>query len=295
MTSPSNLNLHDPADDGVIMTSSPTKAPRKSATTPKKGRSTSASAVASTVSPSVPKPIAKKATTKKSTASKTVAKKATAPKTVAKKATTKRAPVKKAPKVAAVSPHQARNPPLNLPKDPFLFEILDLAHRTDEIEGKANVLRTYRCNSLVQLCVWNYDEILESALPEGEMPNFEEEGCAAPMYYQGYLESSVPLQLRKIYKEATFNLGTADPTQMSSLRKNDKNFFRFVKGGDSAITNRTRERLFLNLYKSLHPLEGQILALVKDKKLHTVYDIPWEAVKLAYPDIRWNHPNRQPR
>jgi hypothetical protein len=46
--------------------------------------------------------------------------------------------------------------------------------------------------------------------------------------------------------------------------------------------------MFINLLEGLHPLEAEILILVKDKKLQDKYSITKEIVSEAYPDIVWN-------
>ena len=45
--------------------------------------------------------------------------------------------------------------------------------------------------------------------------------------------------------------------------------------------------MFINILQGLHPLESEILILVKDKKLQTKYKITQEIVAEAYPDIKW--------
>ena len=48
-----------------------------------------------------------------------------------------------------------------------------------------------------------------------------------------------------------------------------------------------RETMFINILQGLHPLEAEIVCLVKDKKLQSKYKITKEIVSEAYPDIRW--------
>ena len=48
-----------------------------------------------------------------------------------------------------------------------------------------------------------------------------------------------------------------------------------------------RETMFINILQGLHPLEAEIVCLVKDKKLETKYKITKEIVFQAYPDIKW--------
>jgi hypothetical protein len=45
--------------------------------------------------------------------------------------------------------------------------------------------------------------------------------------------------------------------------------------------------MFINVLEGLHPLEAEILILVKDKKLQTKYKITKEIVSQSYPDIKW--------
>jgi hypothetical protein len=45
--------------------------------------------------------------------------------------------------------------------------------------------------------------------------------------------------------------------------------------------------MFINILQGLHPLEAEILCLVKDKKLGEKYKITKEIVSLAFPDIQW--------
>ncbi len=48
-----------------------------------------------------------------------------------------------------------------------------------------------------------------------------------------------------------------------------------------------RETMFIQILEGLHPLEAELLILVKDKKLSTKYKITKEIVAEAYPDIIW--------
>ena len=45
--------------------------------------------------------------------------------------------------------------------------------------------------------------------------------------------------------------------------------------------------MFINLIRGLHPLEAEILCLVKDKKLGEKYKITKEIVSEAFPEIIW--------
>ena len=53
------------------------------------------------------------------------------------------------------------------------------------------------------------------------------------------------------------------------------------------MNNIRRETMFINILEGLHPLEAEIITLVKDKQLETKYKITKEIVSQAYPDIHW--------
>jgi hypothetical protein len=41
------------------------------------------------------------------------------------------------------------------------------------------------------------------------------------------------------------------------------------------------------MLQGLHPLEAELVCLVKDKNLTNKYKVSWDNVKEAYPDILW--------
>jgi len=82
------------------------------------------------------------------------------------------------------------------------------------------------------------------------------------------------------------SLGSQDQGR-SSIRKEYTKFYNFVKGGNDGLSSLRRETMFINVLEGLHPLEAEILCLVKDKKLETKYKITKEIVSQAYPDIKW--------
>ena len=48
-----------------------------------------------------------------------------------------------------------------------------------------------------------------------------------------------------------------------------------------------RETMFIQILEGLHPLDAEILCLVKDKELQRKYKITKQMVADAYPDITW--------
>ena len=53
------------------------------------------------------------------------------------------------------------------------------------------------------------------------------------------------------------------------------------------MSSMRRETMFINVLEGLHPLEAEIICLVKDKKLSDKYKITKDIVSEAYPDIQW--------
>ena len=173
---------------------------------------------------------------------------------------------------------------LQLPNPPLAFEVLDLASKQRSVNKKVEVLKTYEHVSLKMLLLWNFDESVQSALPDGEVPyeSYDEQTSSS-----GTLSKKIDLETRKMYETGSFSIGNADVQGRTTIRRECKNFYHFVKGGNDAMKNLRRESMFINLLQGLHPLEAEILALVKDKKLESKYKISRSIVEEAYPDIVW--------
>ena len=171
-----------------------------------------------------------------------------------------------------------------LPNPPLAFEVLDLASKQRSVNKKVEVLKTYEHVSLKMLLLWNFDMSVQSALPDGEVPyeSYDEQTSSS-----GTLSKKIDLETRKMYETGSFSIGNADVQGRTTIRRECKNFYHFVKGGNDAMKNLRRESMFINLLQGLHPLEAEILALVKDKKLESKYKISRSIVEEAYPDIVW--------
>ena len=169
----------------------------------------------------------------------------------------------------------------SIPPNPFIFEILDLVSKQRSKAKKVEVLKEYEHDSLKSLFIWNFDETVISLLPEGEVPYGDADDQSV---YSGTLSEN----LAKEAKGGESATGQdMDGRGKSSLRREYKNLYHFVKGGNDSLNNIRREMMFINLLRGLHPREAQLLCLVKDKKLQTQYKITHEHVKEAYPDISW--------
>lgn len=173
---------------------------------------------------------------------------------------------------------------LELPKNPFVFEVLDLASKQRSKAKKIEVLKKYRDNGLVAVLIWNFDETITSLLPEGEVPysGFEDQTKS-----NGGLTTKITEEVRRMHETDSFSMGSSDKNGHTTIRREFKNFYHFLKGGNPGLSAIRRETMFINILEGLHPLEAEIICLVKDKKLTDKYKITKEIVSEAYPDITW--------
>ena len=145
---------------------------------------------------------------------------------------------------------------VKLPPNPFIHEILDLVSEQRTKAKRVDILKEYRDDSLTAILIWNFDDRVQSAVPDGQVP---------------YKENEVPVG-----------------TDHTSLRREWKQLYHFIKGGNDSLSSLRRESMFIQLLEGLHPKEAEIICLVKDKNLKSLYPkITYDIVKEAYPDIVW--------
>ena len=197
--------------------------------------------------------------------------------TTTKKTTTKKTTVKTVKAKASTTPIP------NLPNIPFAFEVLDAASKQRSKAKKVEVLRRYAHDSILALFIWNFDETAISALPEGDVPygNNREDNSMT-----GTLSDKINDAVDKMGEMGSNSLGSQDQGK-ASIRKEYTKFYNFIKGGNNSLSNLRRETMFINILEGLHPLEAEILVLVKDKRLTDKYKITKEVVSEAYPQITW--------
>ena len=161
--------------------------------------------------------------------------------TTTKKTTTRKKPVVKRVK---------------LPPNPFIHEILDLVGEQRTKAKRVEILKEYRDDSLTAILIWNFDDRVQSAVPEGQVP---------------YKENEVPVG-----------------TDHTSLRREWKTLYHFIKGGNDSLSSLRRESMFIQLLEGLHPKEAEIICLVKEQILKDVYPkVTLDVVQEAFPDIVW--------
>ena len=145
--------------------------------------------------------------------------------------------------------------PEKLPPNPFIHEILELASKQKSLSNKVMILQEYACDPLKAVLIWNYDDSLISLLPEGEVP---------------YEKNDVPVG-----------------TDHTSLRREWRNLYHFVQGGNPTLSKTRRESMFIQMLEGLHPDEADVLVLMKDKLLYNKYKVSKTVVERAFPDIIW--------
>ena len=144
---------------------------------------------------------------------------------------------------------------VKLPPNPFIHEILDLVNEQRSKAKKVEILKEYETDALKSLFIWNFDPSVISLLPEGEVP---------------YNKNEVPVG-----------------TDHTSLRREYRQLYHFVKGGNDQLSALRRESMFIQLLEGLHPDEADIICLVKDGQLNKKYKLTRDIVETAYPDIIW--------
>ena len=170
-----------------------------------------------------------------------------------------------------------------LPNNPFVYEVFEACSKQKTKAKKIEVLKTYAHDSVMALLIWNFDETIVSLLPEGEVPygNTREDNSVT-----GSLSDKINDAVGMMRESGSSSLGSQDQGK-ASIRAEYTKFYNFLKGGNSGLSSLRRETMFINILEGLHPLEAEILVLVKDKKLSDRYNISKEVVSLAYPQITW--------
>jgi len=172
----------------------------------------------------------------------------------------------------------------DLPRNPFAFEILDIVSKQRTKAKKIEALKKFEEVSLKMILLWNFDESVISMLPPGDVPysQYDEQTTSS-----GTFSTKLTQDIRNMHETGSFSLGISDQQGRTTIRRECKNFYHFVKGGNDGMNGIRRESMFINLLQGLHPLEAEIICLVKDKKLGEKYNLTKEIVAEAYPDMVW--------
>lgn len=139
---------------------------------------------------------------------------------------------------------------------PLISEVLRKVNNAKTKAEKSELLHKYNSQTLRSLFIWNFDETVISAIPEGDVP---------------FTPNPAP-----------------EGTDNTLLENEGKKLFYFVKGGADHLSQSKREQIFLAILENVHPDEAEVLCLVKDKKLQKKYTrISRALIEETFPQIKW--------
>ena len=138
-----------------------------------------------------------------------------------------------------------------------IAEILQKAHNAKTKSQKVKILQENNSQALRSLFIWNYDDSVLSALPDGDVP---------------YRPNHAPMG-----------------TEHTLLEKEARKFYYFIKGGADNLPSMKKENMFIQMLEGLHEEEAKVLCLVKDKQLGKRYRITKAVVQEAFPTIQWGN------
>ena len=136
----------------------------------------------------------------------------------------------------------------------LISEVLQKVHSAKTKAQKVKILQDNNTNALRSILIANFDESVQSLLPEGDVP---------------YQKNDAPVG-----------------TEHTVLEQEYRKLYLFFKGG-STIKQSQRENLFIQMLEGLSVEEAELLILVKDKALNKKYRITRACVETAFPQIEW--------
>tara|TARA_B100001250_G_scaffold81759_1_gene67458 strand:+ start:57 stop:521 length:465 start_codon:yes stop_codon:yes gene_type:complete len=138
----------------------------------------------------------------------------------------------------------------------LLSEVLRKVSNAKTKDEKIKILRDNNSAALRALLIWNFDDSIKSAIPDGDVP---------------YTPNDAPAG-----------------TDHSRLSHEYRGFYRFCRGGDNRLSDMKRESMFIQLLEGLHKDEAELVCLVKDGNLNKGYKrITKAVVSGAFPQIEW--------
>lgn len=180
-----------------------------------------------------------------------------------------------------------------LPINPLTFEVLQLLNKQRTQAKKVEVLQKYQHDSLKAIFIWNFDDNVVSMLPEGPVPYST---VSQDMVKTGSVSQMIEKEVEKMESYDTKSVSYTERirtghTTLSAEYTKLINFVQSASGapGNDSLNALRRENMFIQMLEGLHPLDAEILCLVKDKKLQTKYKVTKEIVSEAYPDIQWGN------
>ena len=115
----------------------------------------------------------------------------------------------------------------DLPANPFVFEIFDIASKQRSVAKKVEALQKFEHPCLKSLFIWNFDESIISILPEGDVPYAAVDELDS---FKGTLSEKIEDAVEKMGEMGSRSLGSQDQGK-TSIRKEYSKFYNFVRGG----------------------------------------------------------------
>ena len=138
----------------------------------------------------------------------------------------------------------------------LISEILRKVSNAKTKKEKVELLRKHNSNALRQMLIINFDESIESVMPEGDVP---------------YTPNDAPIG-----------------TDHSRLEHEYRGLYRFFKGGEPRLKGLKRESMFVQLLEGLAADEAELVVLAKDGGFNKKYKrITKAVVSEAFPQIEW--------
>ena len=138
----------------------------------------------------------------------------------------------------------------------LLSEILRKVSNAKTKKEKIAILHKHNSQALRSILIWNFDENVLSAVPEGEVP---------------YTPNDAPVG-----------------TDHTRLESEYRGLYRFFKGGADKLPSLKRESMFVQLLEGLSAEEAELLVLAKDGRINDKYKrITKAVVSEAFPSIEW--------
>ena len=139
----------------------------------------------------------------------------------------------------------------------LISEVLQKVSNAKTKAAKIKILLDNNTNALRSLLIINFDESIESLIPEGEVP---------------------------------YNVNDApEGTEHTILEKEYRKLYLFFKGGSRSLKQSQRENLFIQMLEGLSEGEAELLVLAKDKALNKKYRLTRACVEEAFPSIEWGN------
>ena len=143
----------------------------------------------------------------------------------------------------------------------LISEVLQKVHSAKTKAEKIRLLQENNSQVLRSLFIWNFDDSVQSILPEGDVP---------------YTPNEAP-----------------KGTEHTLLEKEGSKLYYYFKGGADNLPALKIESMFIALLEGLHADEAQVVISAINKNLHKKFRITKAVVEEAFPSIKWGNRGRK--